>query len=230
MGTFSKVLGIIPARGGSKGVKRKNIKLLGGKPLVAYTILAAQGSKNLTKVVLSTEDDEISNISLDFECEVIKRPARLAADDSTMISVVLHVLEILESKGENYDYVFILQPTTPFRHSEDIDETVRLIIKTGADSVIGVVRMYDHHPIRVKKIENNRLVPYCVEEDEEARRQDLPPAYLRNGAVYVVKREIIETGSLRGAFQYPYIMPPERSVNIDDELDFLLAEAVLKNF
>lgn len=222
------ILGIIPARGGSKGVPRKNIKLLGGKPLIAYTIEAAQGSKHLKKVVVSTEDQEIAEVTRRFGCEVVERPDEFATDGAAMLPVIQHALEVEEEKqGMPFDGVYILQPTTPFRTSDDIDQALELFAEVKPESVIGVVQIFDQHPVRVKKIEDGRLQPFCLPEDEGSRRQDLAPAYLRNGAVYVIRRDVIAAGKIRGEDQLPMEMPAERSVNIDEPLDFLLAEAVL---
>jgi len=222
-----KILGIIPARGGSKGVPRKNIKLLAGKPLIQYTIEAAQAS-SLSRVVLSSEDPEILAVARRLGCEALQRPEQHAADTSPMIPVIQHALATCEQDGgETYEAVFILQPTTPFRTADDIDASVDLLLESSAESVIGVVRVYDQHPARIKKIDQNRLQPFCVPEVEGTRRQDLEPAYLRNGAIYLVRRAAIKAGSVMGRDQCPMEMPAERSVNIDEPMDFLLAEAVL---
>lgn len=221
-----KVLGVIPARGGSKGVPRKNIKLLGDKPLIYYTILAAQES-HISDLVVSTEDDEIAAISKQFGARVILRPPELSKDDTPTLPVIEHVLELLKSEGKEYDAVYTLQVTTPFRTSEDINNSIELLDTCDADSIIGVVPVGDAHPARIKKITDGVLSDFAP-EIEGSRRQDLEPAYLRNGAVYLTRIETVKKGSLRGQKQKPYIMPKERSVNIDDPLDFALAETILR--
>jgi len=223
------VLGVVPARGGSKAVPRKNARELGGRPLIAYTIDAARESAQLSELVVSTEDDEIAKIASGLGAAVVARPPELALDTTPMVPVIQHALQVTEAEtNSRYDAVATLQPTTPFRTAVDIDEAIELLQASGADSVIGVVRIYDVHPARVKRIEGQRLLSYCVSEDETTRRQDLPPAYLRNGAIYVTRRDVVDRGSLRGSDQCPYEMPAERSVNIDGPLDFLLAEALVR--
>ncbi len=219
-----RVLGVIPARGGSKGIPQKNLALLGGKPLLWYTARAAREARRLTDLVVSTEDRAIATVARELSLRVIDRPAALATDATPTAPVLQHALEVL---GGSYDYVFTLQVTTPFRTAGDIDAAIELADTTRAESVIGVVRVYDTHPARIKRIENQRLADYFPEEEHQ-RRQDLPPAYLRNGAVYLTRVDVLERGLIRGRDQVPYEMPPERSINIDEPLDLLTAEAMLK--
>jgi CMP-N-acetylneuraminic acid synthetase len=208
-------------------VPRKNIRQLAGKPLLQYTVEAARGSRDLTRVLVSTEDAEISAWATAFGVEVVERPAALAMDETPMPPVVRHALQVAEAGGNRYDYVCTLQPTTPLRSSQDIDAAIRLLRESAAESVIGVVRLFDGHPARVKRIVADRLQAFCTPEQEGTRRQDLEPAYLRNGAIYVTRRDVLEGGSIFGGDQRPYEMPPERSINIDEPLDFLLAELVV---
>lgn len=220
-------LGVIPACGGSKGVRRKNIRLLGGRPLMAHTIDAARESSLLNRFVVSTEDSEIAEIALGMGVEVIERPVALAEDSTPMVPVVQHALAAAEMSGnERFGCVVTLQVTTPFRQARDIDTAIELLRSSGADSVLGVVRLFDAHPVRAKRLVGGRLRDYCLPENEASRRQDLEPAYLRNGAIYVTCRDVVEHGSLRGADQCAYEMPPERSINIDEPLDWLVAETL----
>ncbi len=221
------VLGIIPVRGGSKGIPKKNIKPLCGRPLLAYTVDAAQKSQRLTRLVVSTDDEEIATVARELGVEVVERPAELATDASPTLPAIQHVLDHLEPHHGRFDAVFTLQVTSPFRQAEDIDRSIALLKSSGADSVIGVVRVYDNHPARIKKIHHDRLEAFDTPEPEGVRRQDLPPAYLRNGAVYVTRRDVITHGSLLGEHQCPFEMPAERSINIDEPLDFVFAEAAL---
>jgi len=225
-----KVLGIIPARGGSKGVPRKNIRPLAGKPLFLYSAEAAESSALMRHVVLSTEDAEIAETAREHGVEVVRRPDELAGDKVPMYPVAQHALEEAEKRfGLCFDAIMVLQPIAPLRTGEDIDNAIRLLERSGAESVIGVVRVYDHHPIRMKKIVDNRIIPFVFVEPEGTRRQDLePPAYLRNGAIYLIRRASLVAGSLHGTDQCPYIMPPERSINIDEPLDFVTAELLVK--
>jgi len=222
-----RTLGVIPARGGSKGVPRKNVRPLAGRPLLAYTIDAARKSRALTHVVVSTEDAGIARVARELGVEVIERPAELALDETPMLPVVQHAVACAEHRFGRFDAVFTLQVTSPFRLAGDIDEAIELLRRSGAQSVIGVVRVFDNHPARIKRICGDRLAPYDTPEPEGIRRQDLPPAYLRNGAAYVTRRDVLERGSLLGDDQCPFEMPPCRSINIDEPLDFALAEAAL---
>jgi CMP-N-acetylneuraminic acid synthetase len=222
-------LGIIPARGGSKGVSRKNIRQVAGQPLIAYSIQSARASRHLTHFVISTEDDEIASVSRSFGAEVLPRPIELAGDKTPMLPVVRAVFSTLEAKlGTRFDYGVLLQPTAPMRTAEDIDQAVTILRETGADSVVSVYRVYDHHPARMYRLENEKLVP--LENEPAGRlRQDLPAVYHRNGAIYAFRRGLIdELDSLIGPDTRPYIMPEERSINIDNEIDLLLADLLLQ--
>jgi len=209
-------------------VPRKNIRLLDGKPLLLYTIEAAQKSR-LSKVVVSTEDEEIAEIARHAGCEVIARPAELAQDQTPTLPVIQHAVHIVEEASDRLvDYIVILQVTTPFRNQSDIDEVLNQIINTGADSVVSVCQLTEFHPWKVKKIVNERVVPYSDMEIEGTRRQDLPPAYIRNGGIYAVTRDtLMSRNSLYGTDCRAYVMPRERSVDINDELDFLIAETII---
>jgi CMP-N-acetylneuraminic acid synthetase len=225
------VLAVVPARGGSRGVPRKNIRPLGDHPLLAYTIAAGRASSRVTDLVVSTEDPEIADVARTYGAEVIERPAELATDEAPTAPVIQHAIDRVEAAtGRTYDYVLTLQPTTPFRRGWDVDAAVDLL-EAAPDpdaSVTSVVRIFDAHPVRVKRLEADRLLPYIAGDDLPTRRQDLPPAYLRNGAIYLAHRHtVVAGGSVWGNPEIPYEMPPERSVNIDEPLDFLLAEAVV---
>ena len=222
------VLGVIPARGGSKGVLRKNVRLVAGRPLIAHSIDAARASQRLSQVIVSTEDAEIAEVARALGCEIVDRPQALAADDTPMLPVIQHALQTVEAqRGNAVDYGVILQPTVPLRTGEDIDEALQILIETGADSVISVYQVSDHHPSRMYRLVDGRLVSYA-DEPEGRLRQALPPVYHRNGAVYAFRRALIdEAQTIIGPHARPYIMPPERSINIDDELDLALADLVL---
>lgn len=220
-------LAIIPARGGSKAVLRKNIRLVAGLPLIVYTIKSAQASRSLTRVVVSTEDDEISEISKSFGCEVIRRPPELAKDDTPTVPVVQHVFSVFNEKGEHFDYGVVLQPTSPLRTGADIDAALRILSESDADSVVSVYQVSDHHPARMYRLVNGQLVPYD-DSIRSMRRQDLPPVYHRNGAVYAFRRKVLEQDTLLGKKILPYIMPEERSLNVDNENDLRLADLILR--
>lgn len=222
------ILAVIPARGGSKGVPGKNIRLLGGKPLIAYSIEAALAVEDmLYEIVVSTDSAKIGNTARNCGAVYHSRPLTLAGDDVPMLPVIRNVMDFYEWRdGVTMDWILLLQPTTPFRSADDIRAAIALA--HDCDSVISVVKVESHHPALMKRIEGDRLLPYCIEEVEGTRRQDYsPPAYMRNGAIYLTRRDVLMGGSIWGKVTRPLIMPEERSINIDTEGDFLLAEAML---
>lgn len=232
-----RVLGVITARGGSKSVPRKNIRPLAGKPLIAHMIGAALDSKLLTTVAVSSEDAEILRVSGEHGGErlvLIERPTHLAEDHSPSLPVVVHAVEHLEKeKGhEAYTHVVLLQPTTPFIRSEDIDNVLTLLIEKDAETVLSVHKVNSSHPIKMKRItEDGRLVQYVEGlHEHENTRQKLDPVYKRNGGIYAHKRDVVlEKGKLYGGddvHTIPYIMSDERSVDINSIADFLTAEAI----
>ncbi|MBI5401570.1 acylneuraminate cytidylyltransferase family protein [Candidatus Wolfebacteria bacterium] len=226
-----KILGIITARGGSKSIPRKNIKNLNGKPLIAYTIEAAEKSRLLTRFVVSTEDAEIVAVSKQLGASVpFIRPMELAQDDSASIDVVIHAINWLkDSLTEKYDYIMILQPTSPLRTAEDIDACIEKIIDTGADSVISMMKLVDFSPLKLKKIEGDTILPLLQDEGKLAsRRQEAQDIYKRNAAIFLTKKGLIMKKDLFGKISRPYIMPIERSVDINELVDFELAEFWLK--
>ena len=226
------ILGVIPARGGSKSVPRKNITPLFGRPLIAYTIAAAQQSKTLTHFLLSSDDDEIIAVAKKYGAPVpFIRPADLATDQAPTLPVVQHAVHFMEKQEEiRIDYVVLLQPTTPMRTAEDIDAVIEKLVSTGADSVVSVCDVDAYHPARMRQIIDDQLVELPIREPKEmARRQDLAPVYIRNGAVYAVKRDlVIEGNSMIGTVSRPYVMPVEQSVNIDSLLDLLMAQHLMR--
>lgn len=226
------VLALIPARGGSKGVPRKNIRPLNGKPLVAYSIEAALALPALLyRVIVSTDDAEIAAVAKQYGVEVpFLRPAEISADSTPMLPVMQHAVRFVEQQdGLRLDWVLLLQPVSPLRLPLDIENTLRIARETDCDSVISVVQVFSVHPITMKRIENGRLLPYCIEEIEGTRRQNYsPPAYMRNGAIYLTRRDVLmNDNSIWGRSICPYVMPEERSINIDSELDFKLVELVM---
>ena len=228
-----RAIGVIPARGGSKSVPRKNIVPLLGKPLVAYTIEAALASQLLTDVVVSTEDEEIAKVCRVLGAQVpFMRPAELATDTAPSLPVVQHaVREMEERTGQPYDVVVKLQPTTPLRLATDIDAGIQLLLDTGADSVISVVDVGGYHPLRMKRIVGeNILINYVDQGHEDMRpRQQLPPVYIRSGDLYIARRNgVMEQNTMVGRDCRAYVIPPERSVNVDTEFDLILAEYLLR--
>ena len=227
-----RVLGLIPARGGSKGVLRKNIKLLCGKPLLQYTAETALAAKLLTRVILSTEDEEIAEVGRQCGVEVpFMRPRRLAEDDSPMLLVVQHAIRFLENAGERFDAVCLLQPTTPLRLPDDIDGAITFFVETRADSVISFVDVGEKHPARMKILDSNGKVidPPFAEQYEGQLRQELPKIFLREGSIYLTLRDVImEDGSFKGQDCQAWIIPVECACNIDSPFDWFLAECMMK--
>ncbi|MFC2034064.1 cytidylyltransferase domain-containing protein [Chloroflexota bacterium] len=226
---MANVLGIITARSGSKRIPKKNLRLLLGVPLIGHTLKAALESRLLTRVILSSDDDEIIEIARKQGVEVpFKRPSELAGDATPSRDVIVHAVEFMEKHSFFADIIVILQPTSPLRTADDIDKALKIHLETDADSVVSVVNSEHWHPVRAKKIEDDILCNYCLEENEAVRRQDLPPAYFRNGAFYSVKRDVLmNEGKLYGKITRPYVMPPQRSIDIDEEIDFNIAEIYL---
>lgn len=226
-----KVLGVIPARGGSKGIPLKNLAPLCGRPLIAHTISAALESRRLSRVVLSTEDERIARAGMELGVEVpFMRPERLASDDALTIDVLIHVTERLEEVGERYDAIFTLQPTNPLRLPEDIDGAICLLNQTGADSVISFTPVGDNHPARMKQIgENGRVFdPPFAEALEGQPRQSLPKYFLREGSVYLTRRDVlVEQRSLKGLDCRAWLVPPAFACNIDTEIDLFIAEQLM---
>ena len=222
-----KVLGLITARGGSKGVSRKNIKLLCGKPLLCYTAEAALKAETLTRVVLSTEDEEIAEIGRACGLEVpFMRPRELAQDSTPSLPVVRHAVSFLESAGEFYDAVCLLQPTNPLRRAADIDACVRLLFDSKADSVVSVLPVpHEYNPQWVFWMNCGGLKLAVGAGEPVARRQDLPAAFHRDGSVYVTRRDVImESESLYGVRIEGYAIEPQFSANIDTEEDWRRVE------
>ena len=228
----ASVLGVIPARGSSKGVPRKNICLLDGQPLLAYTITAALACPLLTDAVVTTDDVEIQQIAIEHGAQApFLRPAELATDTALAIPTVQHAVREMEARrGAPYDFVVMLQPTTPFRTTEDLTEALTRLIESDADGIISVVHVGNWHPIKMKKFVDGWLVDYEPWPVENPPRQTLPPVYMVNGAIYATRRDIfMERNTFRGERCLGYIMPEERSVNIDNEAAFVLAEYYLKH-
>ena len=224
------ILGVITARGGSKGILRKNIKDLAGKPLIAYTIEASSAARHLTRTIVSTDDEEIATIAKEHGGDVpFLRPAHLAEDESKSIDVIQDLLSTLVAQGETYDYVMILQPTSPFRTSEDIDSAIQIAVDQDADSVMSMVELSDFSKKKIKKISDSIIEPFFeAEGNESSRRQDLEPAYKRNCAIYLTRTDLIMQDDLFGEKSVAYIMPEERSVDINTPYDFSLAEFLLQ--
>lgn len=223
-------LGIIPARGGSKGVLNKNIRILAGKPLIAWTIGAALRAKTLHKTIVSTDDMKIADIARKYGAEVpFMRPKELATDSTPTLPVLQHAVKYLEEKeGYRPKIIVILQPTSPLRDESDIDNAVSKLIETNADSVVSVCEA-EHSPYWMKKLKKDKVYPFIKTKKEYGKRQNLPKVYRLNGAVYVTRRNVLmNEGRVLGKDTRALVMPLEKSVDIDTVLDFKLAELLIK--
>lgn len=225
-----KILGLILARGGSKGIPGKNIKPLLGKPLLQYTFEAAQESKLLSRVILSSDDPVIIAVAEEIELEVpFKRPAELAADDTSSFEVIKHAVNFFAHKGENFNAVCILQPTTPFRRLKLIDDAIEKFISGNFDSLISVREVpADFNPHWVFEEKDGRLKIATGEKKIIPRRQELPKAYHRDGAIYLTKTHVlIEQNSLYGNNMGFIDTTGDPYVNIDEGRDWEEAERLL---
>lgn len=222
------VLAIIPARGGSKGLPNKNEKLFLGKPLIAWTIENALKSKYLDCILVSTDVRRIADISQQCGAEVIERPKELATDETPTIEVILNVLKMKNVKENSQDITIILQPTSPMRNTTDIDNAIELFSYSNCESVVSVCE-FIHPPYWALTLDKSYLKPLFDEKFLRMRRQELQTTYLPNGAIYIstplmlYKYKTFYVDNI-----IPYIMPVDRSVDIDSEMDFILAELLEK--
>lgn len=224
-------LGLITARGGSKGVPRKNVREVGGKPLIAWTIEVAVRS-HLDRVIVSTDNEEISMVSKSWGAEVpFKRPEPLAQDDSSHLSVLVHAIHWLnENEGYIPDYIMLLQPTSPLRSVYDVNHSIGMAIKKNADSVISVKKTKSHPYITKQISQDGKLKDFIEKPEGYLSRQSLPLVYVINGAIYAAKREtLLKKKDWYSDNTYAYVMPPERSLDIDTPWDLYLADLILKD-
>lgn len=222
------VLAIIPARGGSKGVPRKNIRHISGKPLIAWTIESALQSKFIDRTILSSEDEEIICVAKKWGCEVpFIRPVELAQDDTPGIDPILHAMEALDEK---YDYVVLLQPTSPLRAAEDIDNCIQLCIDQNANACV-TVTMPDKSPYWMYTLDESNRIHSVIKTDHFFnRRQELPKVYVLNGAVYIARHDwLLENQTFLTEETIASMMPKQRSLDIDTELDISILEKILSN-
>ena len=226
------ILGIIPARGGSKAIPRKNLALLANKPLLAWTVEVALESASLDRVVISTDDPEIAEVGKKFGAEVpFLRPAELATDISPSLDVILHAIHWLDD-NEKYrpDYVLLLQPTSPLRTAADIRESIKLALAKQADSVVSVCESHQH-PLWMKGVnDEGRLIDLYPQSAAPARRQDLYPVFALNGAIYLALRTfLLSERAFISDCTYAYVMPENRSLDVDTPWDLYLANLILND-
>ncbi len=229
-----RVLGIIPARGGSKGIPGKNIKILGNKPLLAYTIESANNSKLLTKLILSSNDSEIINCAKKYNVQVpFKRPDELATDESPSILTVIHALKELKAQGEEFDAVCILQVTSPFRSKDIIDKAILKFEQSKTDSLVSVLKVpreYNPHWVFEKDLKGGLIIS-TGEKNIISRRQDLPDAFYRDGSIYITKTTVILNQQSLYGKSISYIESDSLfHVNIDTMEDWKKAEEIQEKY
>ena len=221
-----KILALIPARGGSKGIKNKNIIDLCGKPLIQYTIDAAKGSKYIDDVVVSTDSEAIADVARKCGAEIpFLRPVELATDTSKSIDVVVHAVDFLKKQGREYDCVLFLQPTQPLRTVEDIDLAVDTFYSNGRKSLVSVCEV-ENHPILMRTI-NKGILEHLMNCGSDCRRQDMSDYYCVNGCIYINPIEDINRNLSQNDNIITFIMPVDHSVDIDEEIDLKKAEFYL---
>jgi CMP-N-acetylneuraminic acid synthetase len=225
------IIGIITARGGSKGIPGKNIRMLAGKPLIAWSIQAARESERLVRIIVSTDSPEIADVAKEWGAEIpFTRPSELSKDDSSHISVVEHAIHWLEeNEGTLPECVMLLQPTSPLRTAEDIQEAADIIFRKDAPALVSVTEAR-HHPFLTKRIlEDGTLADFVTTDLPYLRRQALPKAYALNGAIYLNRtRILLQERTFLPKGTIPYVMSPERSIDIDSKWDFDLVEWIIE--
>ncbi len=219
-------LAIIPARGGSKRLPRKNVLDLAGKPLIAWSIEAGLKSKYIDKVVVTSDDNEILDIAKKFGSDIIKRPEELASDTATSFDAIKHTIDSLEK----YDYIILLQPTSPLRDEKHIDDAIKLLVSKEADAVVSICEM-DHSPLWSNTLpEDGNMNRFLRDEVINKRSQDLEKYYRLNGAIYICKTDkLLEERSffLKDCI-FSYEMDRKSSVDIDEKIDFTIASQLIK--
>jgi|Deesub1362A_J573_1020465.scaffolds.fasta_scaffold00546_10 CMP-N-acetylneuraminic acid synthetase len=223
-----KILCLIPARGGSKRLPRKNILPLKGKPMICYTIDAALKSELFEDVYVSTEDKEIAKISNECGAKVIIRPQELAGDLVSVVDVCLHAIEFLKSECREYTLLCVLLPTAPLRTSRDIVKALEIFLTHGEASFLMAVTNYFYDPFQALKEEDGYLIPVFPEYLKK-KRQELPRVYVDNGSIYIAKiEEFLKYKTFYGPKMIKYYMPFDRSIDVDTEVEFRLAEYFLE--
>ncbi len=221
------LLALIPARGGSKEIFRKNIKLLNGKPLINWTIDVAKKSKSIDRIVVSTDDTEISEIAKKAGAEVpFLRPAEISKDETPGIEPALHAIK----KLPEFEWLLLLQPTSPLRNIQDIEGIIKFCEENNSPSAVSISEVNQHPNHMYHKDDTSHLKPFVKNRKEFTRRQEFTPLYITNGALYLAKTEwLIKTKSFIGSETLGFLMPEERSVDLDTSYDWNLAELALKN-
>ena len=218
-----KYLAVVPARGGSKGIPRKNIALLNGKPLIVYTILSALKSSYIDKVVVSTDDDEIADISKSYGADVVIRPKDIALDESVVIHTLLHVVSIID---EDFDSVVLLQPTSPLRKSYHINEAIELYASKGCLSLASVIPVRDH-PLFIRKLADNTNLAPLIDKSSSILRQNLEKYYFVNGAIYINSIKMLNSFTSLNDNQIGYVMEQRFGIDVNEAHDLQIAASLL---
>lgn len=228
-----KILGLIPARGGSKRLPGKNIKMLLGKPLISWTIEQAIASLYLDKVIVSTEDKRIADIARQSGADVpFLRPMEYATDTASSTEVILHALDFMCEKGEIYDYIALLEPTSPLRRKKDIDKGIEKLIKTSdSDSLVSVGKIHLEHPMITKKVQNGSVIPYMADLPVIYQSQQADKAYFPYGVLYLSKVEAFrKSGTFYADNVTPLFIERWQNYEIDDSVDFMIVEKIMNKY
>lgn len=225
-----KILAIIPARSGSKGIKNKNIRMLNKKPLITYSIDVAKSCSYIDYVLVTTDSEKIADISRSAGASVpFIRPEYLATDDAKTIDVLVHAVEFLKNKNETFDYVVLLQPTQPLRLKRHLDEAIEQIIDFNHNSLVSVCEVSEN-PVLMRTVDNSGKLSNILSLNSTIRRQDFPKFYKVNGSIYINKiDENFNKNTSLNDNEYAYFMSKEYSIDIDEEKDFFMAEEIIKN-
>ena len=226
------MLAIIPARGGSKGLPRKNILLMNRKPLIYYTIKRALESRCLDEIVVSTDDKEIKSLSKKFGSKVVDRPEEFAKDKSPTIDAIRHVIKTLKKEGKTFDIILLLEPTSPLRKKDDIDKSIRSFVDnyTKADALVSLGEIALESPFISKIIKKGFVSPLIRSDKKVFQRQQLPKTYFPYGVVYMAKtKALLKTGTFYQRKTLPYIIERWQNYEVDDFYDFLSVETIMKN-
>lgn len=222
-----KILAIIPARGGSKGIPRKNVKAISGKPMIQYTIEAAKECPYIDKVVVSTEDVEIADISMRAGAIVpFSRPEELATDEAKTIDVVMHAVEFYERKAERFDIIVLLQPTSPLRNAEDITKALEYFMRNEQRSLVTVSEVSES-PILMRNFNKENKLEKIMEEDSDVRRQDMKKFYRINGAIYINKASELNANTSFNDNEMGFVLTREHGIDVDELQDLVVAEYYL---
>jgi CMP-N-acetylneuraminic acid synthetase len=226
-----KILAIIPARGGSKGIKDKNIKPLNGKPLIYYSIHESLESNIIQEVMVNTDSEKIASISKKYGAKIpFLRSKELATDEASSVDVIEDTLNYYEQRNISFDYFILLQPTSPLRRREDIIRAFEILEQKNAKSIVSVCEA-EHSPLLMNKLDNDLSMKDFLKKENDKRRQDFDKYYRLNGAIYISEvKNFLETKNFYGEGSYAYIMPNNRSVDIDNEIDLKLAEIIMRDY